>query len=87
MIRLLTLLPYSLTYLKPAPYVYLRADRAKLGKHIQKIRQEKNLSQQEVAKAIGVTDAAISHWEYGRHVPQHWLVGAIVEFLGIVRFD
>ncbi len=68
--------------MKPAPYIYSKADRAKLGKHIQKVRRERKLSQQEVAKAIGVTDAAISHWEYGRHVPQHWLVGAIVEFLG-----
>ncbi len=80
-------MPYSLKCLKPAPYFYLKADRAKIGKHIRKVRRERQLSQVQAANAIGVTDVAISHWEYGRHVPQHWLVGAIIEFLEYDPFD
>ena len=33
------------------------------GKHLAAIRKEKNVSQNELAQAMGVTQCAIAHWE------------------------
>lgn len=41
----------------------------KIGKFIRKLRMEKEMTQQELAEKIGVTDRAISKWENGRGVP------------------
>lgn len=41
-------------------------DQQKIGEFIAKLRKEKGLTQQELAKKIGVTDKAISKWENGR---------------------
>ena len=38
----------------------------KIGKFILELRKEKNMTQQELADKIGVTDRAISKWENGR---------------------
>ena len=40
-------------------------DQEKIGQFILKLRKEKNMTQQELAKRIGVTDRAISKWENG----------------------
>ena len=33
--------------------------------NLQKMRKSSNLSQQDVAHALGVTQSAVSHWEQG----------------------
>ena len=40
-----------------------------IGKFIAKCRKEKNMTQQELADKLGVTDRAVSHWENGRRLP------------------
>jgi transcriptional regulator with XRE-family HTH domain len=40
-----------------------------LGKRIQELRKENNLSQKELAEKIGVSDVAISRWERGTRIP------------------
>ncbi|MBQ1679312.1 MAG: helix-turn-helix transcriptional regulator, partial [Oscillospiraceae bacterium] len=42
-----------------------------IGKFIAECRKEKNLTQQELADKLGVTDRAISHWENGRRLPDY----------------
>ena len=37
-----------------------------MGQRIRTLRQAKGLSQQELAEAVGVTKAAVMHWETGR---------------------
>ena len=37
----------------------------KIGKFIAKCRKEKNMTQQELALKLDVTDRAISNWENG----------------------
>ena len=44
-------------------------NQEKIGKFIAKLRGEKNMTQQELANKIGVTDRAISKWENGRGMP------------------
>lgn len=36
---------------------------------IRRLREERGLSQQELATAIGVTQGAVSHWENGLRKP------------------
>lgn len=40
-------------------------DQEKIGKFILKLRKEKNLTQQQLADILKVTDRAISKWENG----------------------
>ena len=44
-------------------------NQEKIGKFILELRKEKNMTQQELANKIGVTDRAISKWENGRGMP------------------
>ncbi len=55
----------------------------KIGKFIQSLRKEKNLTQQELADIIGVTDRAISKWENGRGLPDYSLLRPLSDALGI----
>ena len=45
-----------------------------IGKFIAECRKEKNMTQQELADKLGVTDRAISHWENGRRLPDYSLL-------------
>ncbi len=44
-------------------------DQEKIGKLIKKIRQDNNLTQQELAKKYGITYQAVSKWENGKAIP------------------
>jgi len=44
-------------------------NQEKVGKFIAKCRKEKNMTQQELADRLGITDKAISKWENGRSMP------------------
>lgn len=49
-------------------------DSEKIGKFISELRKEKNMTQQELADKLNVTDKAISKWENGRGIPDISLV-------------
>ena len=40
-----------------------------VGHFIAELRKEKNMTQQELADKLCVTDRAVSHWENGRRLP------------------
>lgn len=44
-------------------------DQIKIGKFIAKLRKDKNMTQQELADKLSVTDRAISNWERGSRMP------------------
>lgn len=44
-------------------------DQIKIGKFIQSLRKEKNLTQAELANKLGVSDRTISKWENGSRKP------------------
>ena len=58
-------------------------DQEKIGKFILKLRKEKNMTQQELADMLNVTDRAISHWENGRSIPDVSLFKPLCEIFNI----
>ncbi len=58
-------------------------NQEKIGKFIADLRKEKNMTQQELADKLGVTDRAISHWENGRRLPDYSLLNDLCVVLSI----
>ena len=58
-------------------------NQEKIGKFISKLRKEKNMTQQELADKINVTDRAVSHWENGRSIPDISLFKPLCEIFNI----
>ena len=58
-------------------------NQEKIGKFIANLRKEKNMTQQELAKKLGVTDRAISKWENGRGLPDYSLLKDLCNELDI----
>lgn len=58
-----------------------------IGEHIRKIRLEKGLFQEDVAKLIGVSTDCITNWENNHGIPQIQFMPAIIEFLGFVPIE
>lgn len=58
-------------------------DQEKIGRFLAKLRKEKNMTQQELADKLGVTDRAISHWENGRALMDISLLKPISEIFDI----
>ncbi len=58
-------------------------DQAKIGKFILKLRKEKNMTQQELANMLGVSDKTISKWETGRGMPDLFLMKPLCDALDI----
>ena len=58
-------------------------NQGKIGKFILELRKEKNMTQQELADKIGVTDRAVSKWENGRGMPDLSLMKPLCQELGI----
>lgn len=56
-----------------------------IGKRIRELREEKNLSQEEVANAIGVTKQMISHYEGGVNVPRGGKIRKLAELFGVTE--
>ena len=57
-------------------------DRAVTGEKLRKLREERKLTQQEVADAIGVTAMAICQYEAGTRVPSDQVKVALSEYCG-----
>ncbi len=58
-------------------------NQEKIGKFILKLRKEKNMTQQELADKLLVSDKTISKWENGRGMPDLSLMKPLCEVLDI----
>ena len=58
-------------------------DQERFGKFILNLRKEKNLTQNDVAQKLGVTDKAVSKWERGLGCPDISLLVPLSNILGI----
>ena len=52
----------------------------KFSERLKELREEKELSKQQLAKAIGVSDVAISRWENNLRVPN------IINLVNIAKY-
>lgn len=58
-------------------------NQKKIGKYIVECRKKKNMTQQELAEKLGVSDSTIGNWENGRNMPDLSLFKPLSEILGI----
>ena len=58
-------------------------NQEKIGKFIKELRNEKKLTQQELALKLNVSDKAISKWENGRCMPDYSIIDQLCKELGI----
>ena len=55
----------------------------KIGEKIKALRKEKNISQESLAKVLGVTFQAVSKWETNTTAPDVSLIPSIASFFGV----
>ena len=55
----------------------------RIGEIIIVLRRERNISQTELGKAIGVSARAISYWEQGINEPKATYIAKLAEFFGV----
>ncbi len=58
-------------------------NQMEIGKFIAELRKEKNMTQQELANKLNITDRAISHWENGRSMPDAGIMLELCKALDI----
>lgn len=58
-------------------------EQEKIGKFIQELRKQQNMTQKDLAQKLGVTDRAVSKWENGRGIPDVSLMKPLCDILGI----
>ena len=58
-------------------------DQEKIGLLFKERREEKNITQQELADILDVTDRAIYNWEHGRRLPDYSLLARLCDVLSI----
>ena len=54
-----------------------------VGKRIKELRTERRISQQALAKAVGVSQKAIDYWERGINEPKAGYIALLCEFFGV----
>ena len=62
-------------------------DQEKIGKFIATMRKEKNLTQEELAEKLGVSNKSISRWENGKNMPDLSLFKPLCDELDITLND
>lgn len=58
-------------------------DQIKIGQFIAQCRKEKNMTQRQLAEALGISDKTISKWETGKGLPEAGFMTPLSEILGI----
>lgn len=54
----------------------------KLAKNIERLRTERQMTQEELAKRVGVSQAAIAQFEAGTKIPRLYVTNNIANALG-----
>ena len=58
-------------------------DQKKIGRLLRELRIEKNLTQEEFAEIIGVSNRSVSRWENGANLPDIDLLLIIAKYYGV----
>ncbi|MDR2615371.1 MAG: helix-turn-helix domain-containing protein, partial [Oscillospiraceae bacterium] len=54
-----------------------------ISENIKRLRQEKGVTQEELANTVGVTFQAVSKWELGHGYPDITLLPELAEYFGV----
>lgn len=58
-------------------------DQEKIGKFIKENRENNNLTQEQLASMLGLTDKSISRWEHGKTMPDISMLNPLSDILGV----
>ena len=58
-------------------------DQIKIGAFLKTLRKEKNLTQEQAAEQLGVSNRTVSRWETGTNMPDISLLQVIAELYGV----
>ena len=58
-------------------------DQIKIGAFLKTLRKEKNLTQEQAAEQLGVSNRTVSRWETGTNMPDISLLVEIAELYGV----
>ena len=58
-------------------------NQEKIGKFIAQCRKEKNMTQEQLAERLGVTNKSISRWENGKTMPDYSILNELCYVLDI----
>ena len=58
-------------------------NQKKIGALLRELRREKNLTQEQLAEILGVTNRSVSRWENGVNMPDFDLVIEIVNYFEV----
>lgn len=72
---------------KVAERMIVMFDTVKIGRRIAELRKQKNLTQPELADAMGVSFQAVSNWERGNSMPDISKLADLSEMLGTTIDD
>ncbi len=64
-----------------------RVKKMDLKDRIKILREERHLTQKQVAKEVGIDQSTVSYWEKGRQEPNAIQRKRLCEFLGITQSD
>lgn len=56
-----------------------------IGRKIRNLRTDRQLTQQELAKIVGVTDKAVSTWENGTKTPRMGVIEKLADYFGVSK--
>lgn len=58
-----------------------------IGKNIKLLREQAGMTQNELARALGVSDKAVSSWENGTRIPRMGVIEKIANMFGVQKSD
>ena len=58
-------------------------NQEKIGKFIAKCRKDKNITQEQLAEMLGVSNKSISRWETGKNMPDYSILKELCNALDI----
>ncbi len=62
-------------------------DQVKIGEFLKELRKQKNLTQQEAADALYVSQKTISRWETGEGIPDVSIIAEVAKFYNVTVDD
>ncbi len=58
-------------------------DRKIFGERLRALRREREIGQNELAGALGLSNASVSYWETGKQIPSAEAVYKLARFFGV----